>query len=292
MRNSEVISLNSKIKTIAGVVELMDEHLRNELLMKNGIFQEKKLWENTYIKKQIDKRNNGGIFTLSDHVRAMVYSMLSAGIAWERIEKYIDNETGQITAIDEVFCHYNTDLLLQCNSEKLRNNIKNLRCATQYTFKQMKALIEVNIHKLIEIEKKYGSIDVFYQQFINTDQSLKTLVLLLSHSASKFKLEQMGEALVAEYLKNVGYDIAKPDRHIQRILGNEILGCSGKKIVPVYEVFDIVSEIAKEIGKPIAEVDYILWSYCAKGYGEICTANKPKCEKCVVNNYCIKNRRY
>lgn len=98
----------------------------------------------------------------------------------------------------------------------------------------------------------------------------------------------MGEALTAEYLRNVGYDISKPDRHIRRILGSKYLGCSECEIVPIFEAFDIVAEIAEELNKSVAEVDYILWSYCAKDYGEICTKNKPKCDICAIKCYCNK----
>ena len=54
----------NSIKAVAPFVELMDKQLRNELLFKNGILQEKKLWENTYIKHQIDRRNRGKCFTI------------------------------------------------------------------------------------------------------------------------------------------------------------------------------------------------------------------------------------
>ena len=80
----------------------------------------------------------------------------------------------------------------------------------------------------------------------------------------------MAEALVSEYLRNVGYDLAKPDRHLSKIWGSTGLGCSDKAEVPPYEVIDIVAEIANIVGKGPAEVDYILWSACAKGYGEKC----------------------
>lgn len=96
----------------------------------------------------------------------------------------------------------------------------------------------------------------------------------------------MAEPLTAEYLKNVGYDIAKPDRHIRRILGSTALGCSNHEIVPIFEAFDIVAALAKELNRPAAEVDYILWSYCANGHGEICTVKNPKCAICVANNCC------
>lgn len=273
---------------IAEFVVQMDKQLRNDLFVKNGVLQEKKLWENTYIKHQLNKRNEGGTFTKNDHIRAMVYSMLSSGIVWERVEKDIDIKTGRIKPIDDIFHNYDVDYILHCNPDQLADEIKNLCCASQSTRKQMKALVSQNIYKLIKYEKEYGSIDSYYKKFIEQDKTLKILVEQLADSKSENKFEEMAEALVAEYLKNVGYDIAKPDRHIRRILGSKILGCSEYEEVPVYEAFDIVAEIAQEINKPVAEVDYILWSYCANGYGEICTSKNPKCDKCVAKSVCKK----
>lgn len=278
--------MNDNIRNAANSVLAMDNHLRNDLLKKDGKLQEKKLWENTFIKHQIDRRKQGGTFSIEDHIRAMVYSMLSSGISWQRVEGGIDNDTGKIIPIDEIFHQYSVEKLMQFSPEELRDKIKELHCASLQTLAQMKALLEDNIPKLLAIEEQHGSIDNFYQHFINADPSLNTLVLVLSEKNSKYNLSQMGEALTAEYLRNVGYDISKPDRHIRRILGSKYLGCSEFEIVPIYEAFDIVAEIAAELGKPVAKVDYILWSYCANGYGEICTLNKPKCENCVAKEYC------
>ncbi len=278
--------MNGKIKNAAKAVLAMDSHLRNDLLKKDGKLQEKKLWENTFIKHQIDRRNQGGTFSIEDHIRAMVYSMLSSGISWQRVENGIDNDTGKIIPIDEIFCQYDIEKLMQSSPEELRDKIKELRCASLQTLAQMKALLEDNISNLLAVEKQHGSIDNFYRHFINADPTLNTLVLVLSEKNSKYNLSQMGEALTAEYLRNVGYDISKPDRHIRRILGSKYLGCSESEIVAIYEAFDIVAEIALELNKPIAEVDYILWSYCANGYGEVCTLNNPKCENCVAKEYC------
>ena len=48
--------------------------------------QENKLWKNTYINEQIVKRKQGGNFELNDHIRAMVYSMLSSRTEWAKIQ--------------------------------------------------------------------------------------------------------------------------------------------------------------------------------------------------------------
>lgn len=268
------------MKAVATAVTEMDIQLRQNLT------SPKMLWENTFIKHQLDKRTESGTFVLSDHIRAMVYSMLSSGITWKRVENMTDLETGRIIPLDDLFHEYDPDYVLGCDPPpELSAEIKGLRLASQYTENQMKALITVNIPKLKAIEKEYGSIDTLYKKYI-IDGDISCLVWKLSAADSKMKYAQMGEALVAEYLKNVGYNTSKPDRHIRRILGSNHLACSDSKIVPIFEAFDIVADIAKESGKPTAEVDYILWSYCASGYGEICTQKNPKCDLCKAKELC------
>lgn len=272
------------IKEKASIIFAMEQQLENELLKE----EPEKLWKESFIKRQIKKRNKGDTFIIKDHIRAMVYSMLSSGASWDRISWDTDSETKCIRSIDEVFYDYDTEQLLKCTPEQLRDAVKNIHCGTQSTLKQMDALLSVNIPKLLKLKEEYGIIDNYYQKFIEKDNSLKTLITALSDLESKDKMAQMDIALVCEYLRNVGYDIPKPDRHICRILGSEYLAFSEKKKVPPFEAFDIVVKLAELRGKSSAEVDNILWSYCADGYGEICTVKEPKCKVCKAVKYCKK----
>lgn len=275
------------METVANAVLLMDKQLRGELFIRDGKIQTKKLWENTYIKKQLDKRRDGGAFTVSDHIRGMVYSMLTSGAAWNRLEPHIDTATGQIPIIDDIFYQYDVTALLSADPAVLVGQVKEHRLGTQYLTNQINALVGVNIGKLLAIEKEYGSVDNFYQSLADKNDNLKTLVRELSVPGKPYKFAQLGEALTAEYLKNVGYDIGKPDRHICRILGSECLGCSKHQDVPPYEAIDIIADIAKSLNKPAAEMDYILWAYCASGFGEVCTKKNPKCmELCIAKSFC------
>lgn len=267
--------MNNRAKDVSNAVLLMEKYLNENV-------QERKLWKKSFVKDQIKKRKEGGTFDLSDHVRAMVYSMLSAEKEWYLVQPHIDNGD-----IDNIFKEFCVDELLQCEAGKLTEQIREKQCASRLTSRQMEAL-SVNINKLIEIEKQCGSVDTFYQCLCDKDNTYKMLICTLSSIGSPYKLQQMGEALVTEYLKNVGYDICKPDRHICRVLGCNVLGCSDKEEVPVYEAIDIMSFIANELNKPIAEVDYILWSYCAKGYGQVCTKSGTNCDRCVIKNFCCK----
>ena len=278
------------IDCVCHIIKQMDSQLRTELLIKEGEIQEKKLWENTYICHQIARRERQEDFSMSDHIRAMVYAMLSSGISWERVEKGIDKDTGKNAYIDNIFYQYNPYYLLSSSPDVLTSEIKKLKCASQSTRKQMEALVYINIPKMIQIEEHYGHIDKYYEMIVNGQVIWKTLVKALSKENSKDKYAQMGEALIAEYLRNVGYDMAKPDRHIRRILGCKYLGCSEHENVPVDEAFEIIEEIADRMNEPAAYVDYILWSYCAKGFGEVCTVKKPKCDLCVFFSACKRHQ--
>lgn len=257
----------------AGVVCKMERHLRIMLQEDTG-----KLWEHTYIKKQIDKRNNKGSFTISDHIRAMVYSMMSGGNTWDSFAKEADTETGYITRVDTIFQNYNPAELLACSPEYLQEELQKIHLGRRFIAKQIEALLTVNIPRLIQFEKEYGMIDNFYQKYIQIGiehkfvNTARQLIETLSDTRSDNKMAQMDVPLVCEYLRNVGYDLPKPDGHLCRILGNEILGFSTHRDVPHYEAIDIVYKLAKMVEKSAAETDYILWSYCSAGYGEICTS--------------------
>ena len=266
----------------------MEQYLDKTLPDKN----DHRRWENTYIQRQIEKRQNGCSFSISDHIRGMVYAMLSSGISWVRVEQYINPETRQLTKIDEIFLDYDPRHLLQTNPSDLHQKVLELKSGSVQTGKQMEALIHTNIPKLLQIEAKYGSIDAYDQDLIQKDPSMKSLVAALASAGRTYKMVQMAEALVCEYLRNVGYDLPKPDRHICRILGGSALGCSEKEKVPVYDAMDIVVQLAEELQKPCAEVDYILWSYCATGFGKVCTKQYYHCGGCSAAQYCKRGQVY
>lgn len=276
--------VNSITSEKANIISAMEHHLRDDLLSND----KNKLWENTYIKHQIDRRKEKGLFSIRDHIRAMVYSMLSSGVAWNRIANRTDNTTGEIKAVDEIFYDYVPEQILKCTPEQLRDSLKDIHCASRYTRRQMNALINVNIPKLLMFEQEYGMIECYYKNLIEQDKTMIILVNALSDTKSKDKMSQMGIALVCEYLRNVGCDIPKPDRHIRRILGSDTLAFSSNSPATPFEVFDIISKIAVQLNKSVAEIDYILWSYCATGYGEICTIAKSKCDICIAKKYCEK----
>jgi Predicted EndoIII-related endonuclease len=282
-------------ENIHDMIDQMDRHLRTELLKKDGEVFVEKLWENTYIKRQIDERENGASFSVNDHIRAMVYAMLSGGQSWDKYAKEADSRTGAISCVDTVFHQYHPTELLACSPEQLLQELQKLHLAPRFGSDYMNALIHVNIPKLLKWEKEYGAVDNYYQKYIQKGiekqllVSERLLIETLSDTESDNKLQQMGVPLVCEYLRNVGYNLPKPDTHIRRILGSECLGFSTSRDVSEYRSIEIMFGIAKAAQKSVAETDYILWSYCSDGFGEICTSSNPKCDVCVAKRQCRKH---
>ncbi len=61
----------------------------------------------------------GRLIYIEDHIRGMVYSMLSSGAKWDRVVDGIDDSTGKITAIDKLFHNYDTKYILSGSSDFL-----------------------------------------------------------------------------------------------------------------------------------------------------------------------------
>jgi thermostable 8-oxoguanine DNA glycosylase len=268
-----------KIKNAIKAVLLMEQYLQHHL-------KEDQRWENSFIKLQYDKRNKGQMFSLQDHIRAMVYSMLTSQTMWARIANDIDPTSKRLVHVDEIFFQYDPEKLICCKPEEVIGELCRYKYGGQSRKAQVEAVVQRNVPKLIEFQNHSSSVDEYYAQIMENSGEIQVLIHALSHEKSNNKLAQMGIPLVAEYLRNVGYDVAKPDRHICRILGRDYLGCSEEAMVPPYQAMKIVLEIAQELCWPQQKVDYTLWAYCAQGYGEVCTKAKPKCDKCTVHNYC------
>lgn len=220
-------------------------------------------------------RKEGKVFSTEEHLQGMIYSMLSAQTVWANIERHFEQ-------IDKLFFYYNLSKIKAKDGTYFVRGLQSLGCGSRLTNAQMRSLND-NIATIEKIIKEYGSMDAFV-----TSKPQREIVALLSSSTSQFKIKQLGPALAWEYLRNVGIDGAKPDVHMKRILGVKRLGISNNEEASDDEVLDAVEALSKETGYWMAEIDYLFWAYCASGKGEICTAN-PRCNKCVINQYCRKN---
>ncbi|MCM1099057.1 MAG: hypothetical protein NC427_13430 [Ruminococcus flavefaciens] len=226
------------------------------------------------IDSKVTARKNGRTYGFSEHLQAMVYSLLSAQRSWAGIVKRLDE-------IDGIFFSYDAGKILEQPDTYFVERIRAIKCGNRSINNQMKYLPD-NIATLRSLEAEYGSLDAFV-----TSAPAHKIVKALTDYRSKYKLRNMGEALCWEYLRNVGIDGAKPDVHLRRFLGSERMGIGNHETATVSEVIDTVRRLSEESGLSMAAIDNIIWSFCSAQYGEICSAS-PKCAECPVKGYCHK----
>lgn len=217
---------------------------------------------------------------IEEHIEGMIMAMLTAERPW----KYIDNSEMK-DKINKAFKNYDAEALINADPEILEQDIRDIKAGNRRISQQTKAL-KHNIKNLQTYEEENESIDKLY---MNIGSSYKVAKFI----DKNFK--EIGIPLACEYLANMGYDIPKPDSHLRRLFGSKRLGYSKKEKATIKEVFDIIDDFSAKLStgeNPMyrKSIDYLLWLYCAKGYGEVCGENAD-CEKCVIKDFCNKGKK-
>ena len=118
---------------------------------------------------------------------------------------------GFIPEVEEIFFHFeNPQKILETPDEQLYEEMRKNSLTSRSTEAQIPAW-KKNITLLQKWEHAYGSVDHYYQQYIDRDKKRKGLVapgisliktLSIPAKDNPNKLKQMDVALVCEYLKN------------------------------------------------------------------------------------------
>lgn len=237
-----------------------------------SFLESKGLGYDTSLAAEIEKRKAGKHYTIQDHIRGMVYSMLTNQTKWYRVEPHLQE-------IDKLFYEYDPDKILSAEKGYFCQGILDMKCGNMSTKAQMEALPD-NIGTFQRIEDEFGSVDAFI-----TSAPANVIVEKISNGSSPYKMKMLGEALGWEYLRNVGIDGAKPDTHLRRFLGADRMGTREHSPATVSEVNEQVAKLSEETGMSKVEIDNLIWSFCADGFGEICTAT-PHCTSCPIRDWC------
>ena len=105
------------------------------------------------IDNKVSARKDGKNYVFSEHLKAMVYSLLSAQRPWAEVVKHLDE-------IDGIFFGYDTKKILERTDTYFVDRIREIKCGNRNIHDQMKYLPD-NIATLRSIEAEYGSLDAF-----------------------------------------------------------------------------------------------------------------------------------
>lgn len=247
----------------------------NDIFLMRSYLISNSLRYNDAINAKVAERKSGKVFSLEEHIAALIYAQLTNQTKWSRIVPHL-------AEIDELFFYFNPQEIKKHPGSYFAEGIFALKCGNISTKAQMNNLHR-NIETMESIAAEFGSMDAFV-----TSASAQRIVELLSTGKSKYKMAMLGEALAWEYIRNVGIDGCKPDTHLRRFLGSDRMGVDAGPTASVEETIQQVELLSAETDLPLSSIDNIIWSYCADGYGEVCTAT-PHCERCVVRFDCKNN---
>lgn len=242
----------------------LSDFLRQKGLLYDGTIDEK-----------VRARQGGKSFSFSEHLKAMIYAMLSGQRTWGELVPHLPE-------IDALFYNYDADKILAHPYTYFVDCIQKIKCGNRRIKLQMQQLPD-NIGTFRAIEKKYGSLDAYVT-------SAPAYQIVDELATGKYKLHNMREALCWEYLRNVGIDGAKPDTHLRRFLGSNRMGAGNHPIATIPEVNLTTQRLSQASGLSMAAIDNIIWSFCSDGYGEICVAT-PKCGMCLISDCCANGEK-
>ena len=245
----------------SGYIKIIKDYLTDR-----GVLYDSSLAE------EIRNRSAGKKYTINDHVHAIINALLSNQTKWVRIEPHLEE-------IRELFFDYDPEIILQTEPSIFSDGLFRLKCGNMSTTAQMLVLAD-NIRTLYRIEEEYGSVDAFI-----TSEPADVIAVKLSKGSSPYKIKRFGEALAWEYRRTMGIDGAKPDTHLRRFLGSNRMGTGLNDPATVKDVREQVEALSQQTSLLKVEIDNIIWSFCADGYGEVCTAT-PHCDICPVKEFC------
>lgn len=162
------------------------------------------------------KRRRGEVFEDNEIFEGMLKAVLSNSTDWRRVESVMDR-------LPELFCNFSLSQYALKNERYVADTLvptfKSFKAGSMTLGRDLNLLIE-SAKKLAYWSEQHGSADSFFDGVIaRSGGDIIEAVVLLGTQGSVFKLPGMGIPLAAEAMKNIGYEVAKPDRHICRALG-------------------------------------------------------------------------
>lgn len=220
----------------------------------------------------IEARSQGTPSTDDEVFRAIVMSVLSNNTNWERVERVRQQ-------LEEVFSGFSLVNYAALGPDDVATRIVpwfEERHAGSMTLRQRLQDLVIAAKKLIDRAAHHSSVDAYLGHLlVQNDRDPKRLALALSSGPAK--LNGLGPALAAEALKNIGFDVAKPDRHVNRAAAmfgwvhfrTWSDGDRGRFAAPVatpgetLAVMTAMEKCATAIGDRVALVDNAVWLLCA-----------------------------
>jgi endonuclease III len=220
----------------------------------------------------VKKREEGGKWSDDEVFEGLVRSILSANTVWSKVERVLPE-----------LCTLLHDFSLSWYAALQPADVNQTLVPWFEQRKSGSVALGPNLLRLITSAKqlsgfreRYGSLESYLAHLsAQHNGDPKAVAAALGEEISPAKLPGLRVALAAEFLKNVGYNVSKPDTHINRAMGSfglvQFANWADRKNFKTphagkYElrkVMDVMEKWALELGFPVTFLDNAVWLLCA-----------------------------
>jgi hypothetical protein len=221
----------------------------------------------------VEQRLRGKTWTDSDVFDALLRALLSGATEWSKVERVLG-------ALKHLFLDFDLCRYAQVTPADVRARFvpwfKSRGAGSQTLAKSLDSLAETS-RKLCDWSVDTGSAESYFTSIVKSvGGDPKLAAIELGGYSSQWKLPGLGVPLAAETLRNLGFDLAKPDRHVNRACGAFGLATfrnwsdrSGTNAPVASEselvaVMTAVEQLARDVGRRTCFVDNAIWLLCAK----------------------------
>lgn len=227
------------------------------------------------VKSIMKKRTKGKKFSFNDHLRCLTMSLLNNHRWGDK------NVKDNIKIIEDIFHNFDKEYLKNVNPEIIMNRLKDIHCSNTSIYSQLKSM-SYNISVLEKIEKEYGSLDNY---ILNNDY----ISVVCSLSRGNYKLINIGEANILDYLRLVGVDSCKSTKQLRRLFGSLRLGIVGSEYASAGQVISIIKKLSCMSQLNEFETELILQQFSLTTASNIC-GETPNCNNCKLKEFCKYNK--
>ena len=233
-----------------------------------------------------ERRRAGEAWSDNDVLEALVLAVLSANVDWAKVEG-VRSELGELfrgfdLAAYAALSEGEVDAEFVPWFEARRAGSMNLRRNLVYLIQAARRL---EWHA-----RDNGTAESYFTDVVQRQSQgdPKRAAILLGHHPAH-KLPSLGVPLAAETLRNLGFDVAKPDRHVMRAVGCFGLGDFGawsadaarrtgkKPPNPTCKrqmtAMTVVEQLANAVHERVVFVDTAIWQLCAKSGAHLSNAD-------------------
>ena len=225
----------------------------------------------------VERRLAGETWSDDEVFEGLLKAVLSSNTDWSRIEAVQDE-------LKALFFGFSLEGYAERSTAEIGDRFVPWfkdRKAGSMTLERDLANLGRAAEKLLQYKRTHGGADGYFTSLLDRCGGDPKQAALQLGGPGQYKLPSLGVALAAEALKNLGFDVAKPDRHILRAMGafervhfsrwsNARDGRNGRA-VPVttskkllLAVMAAMQEIAEAAGERVVLVDNAIWLLCAR----------------------------